>query len=90
MTIKFAFILLSLIIRSPVAIPAVVRVHFIVKRDHTHYYDVRFWVIGPGFFQPATRSILTSFAYNQPPAYSLAGLTGFEEVTVWRHVVNRP
>ena len=82
MTVKFAFILLSSIIHSPIAIPDVVRVYFTVKRDHAHYYDVRFWVIGPGFFQPATYSILTYFAYSQPPAYSLAGLTRFEEVTV--------
>ena len=66
--------MLSLIFRSPVAFPAVVHVYFNVQRDHTHYINFRIWFVRPGFFQPATISTFTPFAYRQPPACSLAGL----------------
>ena len=68
------FISISQVIYSPATIPFIVRVHFTVTRDHARYYDVKAWVVGPEFFQPATDSAHTSFSYKHPPAYSLVGL----------------
>ena len=72
--------MLSSIFRSPVAFPAVVRVHFTVQRDHIHYFNFRVWFVRLGFFQPATISSFTPFAYRQPPACSLDGLNRIRRV----------
>ena len=68
------FYFVKLNFHSPVAFLGVVHAHFTVQQDHAHYYNVRVRFVRPGFSQPATNSILTSFTYKQPPAYSLASI----------------
>ena len=74
------FISMSRVIHSPATVPFIVRVHFTVMRDHARYCDVKAWVGGPGFFQPTTNSVLTSFLYRHPPTCSLTGLNRIQRV----------
>ena len=75
------FISMSRVIHSPTTVPFIVRVHFTVTRDHARYCDVKAWVAGPEFFQPATNSVLTSFSYRHPLACSLAGFNRIRRVS---------
>ena len=74
------FISMSWVIHSPVTVPFIVRVHFTVMRDHVRYCDVKAWVAGPEFFQPAS-SVLMFFSYRHPLACSLAGLNRIRRVS---------